>query len=145
MARVVYGKMPVFGDMNYSQGLGIHSLALLGCNPKDGSTCAAFHSVGSELTRTKGRSDTIQNGSIRTGPSTLGRPQEQGSTPVSKLEVNAVRALTVISAILLSNGLAPGAANSYHGERHCRERERETERPLRPRSPRNPSQPLLPG
>ncbi|CAA7405205.1 unnamed protein product [Spirodela intermedia] len=57
-----------------------------GCNPKDGSTCAALHSMGSELTRTRGRSDTLQNGSIRTGLSTLGRPQEQGGTPISKLE-----------------------------------------------------------
>uniref|UniRef100_A0A1D1ZJZ6 HORMA domain-containing protein 1 n=1 Tax=Anthurium amnicola TaxID=1678845 RepID=A0A1D1ZJZ6_9ARAE len=59
---------------------------LPGRDLKNGSTCGILHSVGSELTRTRGRSETLQNGSIRTGQATHTRTQDQGNTPVSKLE-----------------------------------------------------------
>ncbi|CAA6668360.1 unnamed protein product [Spirodela intermedia] len=76
MARVVNGKMTILVIKILSRTW--YSSALLGCNPKDGSTCAALHSMGSELTRTRGRSDTLQNGSIRTGLSTLGGRRSRG-------------------------------------------------------------------
>ncbi|KAF5191838.1 Meiosis-specific protein asy1 [Thalictrum thalictroides] len=57
----------------------------MGSNHKDTSTCGGFHSIGSDLTRTRGRSDVQQNGSIRS-EQTTGKKREPGNTPMSKLE-----------------------------------------------------------
>ncbi|GAB4855029.1 HORMA domain-containing protein [Ancistrocladus abbreviatus] len=51
-------------------------------NNIDPSTCGALRSFGSELTRTRGGSDTHQNGSIRTGQPNL--EKELFNTPTSK-------------------------------------------------------------
>ncbi|PIA37969.1 hypothetical protein AQUCO_02900074v1 [Aquilegia coerulea] len=56
-----------------------------GSNRKDTSTCGGFHSIGSDITRTRGRSDVQQNGSIRS-EQTTGKKREPGNTPMSKLE-----------------------------------------------------------
>ncbi|KAF9601176.1 hypothetical protein IFM89_017124 [Coptis chinensis] len=61
-----------------------------GANHRDTSTCGGLHSIGSDLTRTKGRSDINQNGSMRS-EQTVGRMREQGNTPVSRLEPVASR------------------------------------------------------
>ncbi|KAF9601866.1 hypothetical protein IFM89_023720, partial [Coptis chinensis] len=59
-------------------------------NHRDTSTCGGLHSIGSDLTHTKGRSDINQNGSMRS-EQTVGRMREQGNTPVSRLEPVASR------------------------------------------------------
>ncbi|KAJ4961594.1 hypothetical protein NE237_021504 [Protea cynaroides] len=51
-----------------------------GSKQRDMSTCGGLRSIGSDLTRTRGRSDTHQNGSIR-GDQEQG---EHGNTPMSK-------------------------------------------------------------
>ncbi|XP_042501125.1 meiosis-specific protein ASY1 isoform X2 [Macadamia integrifolia] len=51
-----------------------------GSKQRDMSTCGGLRSIGSDLTRTRGRSDTHQNGSIR-GDQEAG---EHGNTPMSK-------------------------------------------------------------
>ncbi|CAN1746415.1 Meiosis-specific protein ASY1 [Linum perenne] len=54
------------------------------------STCGALNSVGSDLTRTKFRSETNENGSIRTDQTVSGT-REHGNTPTSKAEPVASR------------------------------------------------------
>ncbi|KAL6984340.1 HORMA domain [Sarracenia purpurea var. burkii] len=49
----------------------------LGSNHRDMSTCGVFQSIGSDLTRTRGRSETHQNGAIS---------EQNGNTPVSRAE-----------------------------------------------------------
>ncbi|MQM13370.1 hypothetical protein Taro_046292, partial [Colocasia esculenta] len=56
------------------------------CDLKDGSTCGLLRSVGSELTRTRERSETFQTGSVHTGQAAHKKAKDQGNTPVSKLE-----------------------------------------------------------
>lgn len=53
-----------------------------GTNHKDTSTCGGFHSIGSDLTRTREKAEIQQNDSIRSEQN-AGR---QGNTPMSKLE-----------------------------------------------------------
>ncbi|OVA09530.1 DNA-binding HORMA [Macleaya cordata] len=60
-----------------------HLMRLSGSDLKDISTCGGVHSVGSDLTRTRERSDMHQNGSIRIEQ---GKMQEQGNTPISKTQ-----------------------------------------------------------
>jgi len=48
----------------------------------NGSTCGGLHSIGSDMTRTQGRSEAYQNGSIHT------TAREQGNTPTSKAVVS---------------------------------------------------------
>ncbi|KAK9090120.1 hypothetical protein Sjap_023297 [Stephania japonica] len=50
-----------------------------GTNYKDTSTCAGLHSFGSEMTRTREKSDTAKNGMTR-------GDREQGNTPISRAE-----------------------------------------------------------
>ncbi|GER56389.1 ASYNAPTIC 1 family protein [Striga asiatica] len=54
---------------------------------KDLSTCGGLHSIGSDVTRTRGRSEPHINGSIRTDQQGVSRRRELGgSTPTSKAE-----------------------------------------------------------
>ncbi|CAN1794562.1 Meiosis-specific protein ASY1 [Linum perenne] len=54
------------------------------------STCGVLHSVGSDLTRMKIRSDINENGSIRT-EQTVSKTREPGNTPTSRAEPAASR------------------------------------------------------
>ncbi|KAH7660643.1 The spindle assembly checkpoint protein mad2 protein, partial [Dioscorea alata] len=53
-------------------------------NSKDVSTCGAFHSIGSDLTRTRGRSETYQNGSVRSGQTA--HTPTSNAEPIASLE-----------------------------------------------------------
>jgi hypothetical protein len=61
-----------------------------GSNRRDTSTYGVLHSIGSDLTRMRGRSDTYQNGSIRTDQ-TISKTQAHGNTPTSRAEPIASR------------------------------------------------------
>ena len=63
-------------------------LCLLGSNDRDMSTCGVLHSIGSDLTRMRGRSDINQNGSIRS-EQTISKIKDNGNTPISRAEVSA--------------------------------------------------------
>nr|XP_027086387.1 meiosis-specific protein ASY1-like [Coffea arabica] len=56
-----------------------------GNSHKDLSTCGGLHSIGSDLTRTRGRSDGYENGSIRS-EHTVSKRKEHGNTPMSRAE-----------------------------------------------------------
>ena len=58
-----------------------------GSNLRDLSTGGVLHSVGSDLTRTKGRSKIHQHGSIRSEHTVL-RARDHGNTPTSRAEVS---------------------------------------------------------
>ncbi|CAI9785077.1 unnamed protein product [Fraxinus pennsylvanica] len=60
-------------------------LQINGNNHKDLSTCGVLHSIGSDLTRTRGRPDGLQNDSIRS-EQTVSRKRELGNTPTSRAE-----------------------------------------------------------
>ncbi|KAJ4710847.1 HORMA domain-containing protein 1 [Melia azedarach] len=62
----------------------------MGSNHMDMSTCGVLHSIGSDLTRTRGRSDIHQNGSIRS-EQTISKAKELGNTPTSRAEPVASR------------------------------------------------------
>lgn len=57
-----------------------------GSNHRDLSTCGVLHSIGSDLTRTRGRSDTYQNGSIRSEHTVLRMRESGHNTPTSKAQ-----------------------------------------------------------
>ncbi|XP_059633539.1 meiosis-specific protein ASY1 [Cornus florida] len=82
-----------------------------GINQKDLSTCGAFHSIGSDLTRTKGRSDAHQNGSMRS-EQTVSKTREHGNTPMSRAEPVASRESFVPGN---ENGRGNGSANQRDG------------------------------
>lgn len=54
------------------------------------STCGVLHSIGSDLTRTRGRSEIQQNGSIRS-EQTTSKARDLGNTPTSRAEVGVVK------------------------------------------------------
>ncbi|KAI8017117.1 Meiosis-specific protein ASY1 [Camellia lanceoleosa] len=56
----------------------------LGIN-RDMSTCGMLYSIGSDLKHTWGRSETYQNGSIRSEQNGL-RARDYGNTPTSRAE-----------------------------------------------------------
>ena len=77
-------------------------LCLLGSNHRDMSTCGAFHSIGSDLTRMRGRSDINQNGSIRS-EQTISKTRDNGNTPISMAEVSAkLKSLILVSYFIES-------------------------------------------
>lgn len=59
-------------------------------NQKDMSTCGVLHSIGSDLTRTRGRAEALQNGSIRSEQA-ISKTREQGNTPISRAQPVASR------------------------------------------------------
>ncbi|KAM7464743.1 hypothetical protein LguiA_032864 [Lonicera macranthoides] len=61
-----------------------------GSNRRDVSTYGVLHSIGSDLTRMRGRSNTYLNGSIRSDQ-TISKTREHGSTPTSRAEPVASR------------------------------------------------------
>ncbi|KAJ0096134.1 hypothetical protein Patl1_16938 [Pistacia atlantica] len=64
----------------------------MGSKHIDTSTCGALHSIGSDLTRTRGRSEIQQNGSIRSEQTiSKGRELALGNTPTSRAEPVASR------------------------------------------------------
>ncbi|XP_047319001.1 meiosis-specific protein ASY1 [Impatiens glandulifera] len=56
-----------------------------GSNLRDISTCGALRSIGSDVTRTKERSDLHQNGSTRS-EQTISKGRERGNTPITRVE-----------------------------------------------------------
>ncbi|XP_039139405.1 meiosis-specific protein PAIR2-like isoform X3 [Dioscorea cayenensis subsp. rotundata] len=55
-----------------------------GLNTKDVSTCGVLHSIGSDLTRSKGQSETYQNGSVRSGQTA--HTPTSNAEPIASLE-----------------------------------------------------------
>lgn len=60
---------------------------LSGNNHRDNSTCGVLHSIGSDLTRMRVRSDINQNESSMS-EQTISRTKEVGNTPTSRAEVS---------------------------------------------------------
>ncbi|KAL5983056.1 HORMA domain [Asimina triloba] len=56
-------------------------------NFKDTSTCGGIQSIGSDLTHTQRRSNTLQNGSIRSEQAICEKMKDLGNTPTSRAEV----------------------------------------------------------
>ncbi|KAI8017763.1 putative LRR receptor-like serine/threonine-protein kinase [Camellia lanceoleosa] len=74
-------------DMNESHNKSNHiEFQKMGIN-RDMSTCGMLHSIGSDLTHTWGKSETHQNGSIRSMQNRL-RARDYGNTPTSRAEVS---------------------------------------------------------
>ncbi|KAG5520627.1 hypothetical protein RHGRI_033268 [Rhododendron griersonianum] len=67
-------------ESQMSKGIGFQKM---GINHRDMSTCGALHSIGSDLTRTRGRSEAHQNGSIRSEQTVT---RGHGNTPTSRAE-----------------------------------------------------------
>nr|XP_043612920.1 meiosis-specific protein ASY1 [Erigeron canadensis] len=66
-----------------------------GTNRRDTSTCGAVHSIGSDLTRTKGKSDLHQNGS-NSSEATMSKLRENGhSTPTSNQPIASIESHAV--------------------------------------------------
>ncbi|KAF5952818.1 hypothetical protein HYC85_010762 [Camellia sinensis] len=78
---------------------------------RDMSTCGVFHSIGSDLTRTRGRSEAHQNGSIRS-EQTVSRARDHGNTPTSRAEPVASRESFVPGN---ENARANGNADHFDG------------------------------
>ncbi|KAF8378004.1 hypothetical protein HHK36_029337 [Tetracentron sinense] len=74
--------MEINEQNNKSNGVELHTM---GSSHRDISTCGGLHSIGSDLTRTRGRSEANQNGSIRSEQA-MSNTREQGNTPMSKAE-----------------------------------------------------------
>ncbi|KAF7123223.1 hypothetical protein RHSIM_Rhsim12G0026000 [Rhododendron simsii] len=74
-----------FIESQMSKGIGFQKM---GINHRDMSTCGALHSIGSDLTRTRGRSEAHQNGSIRSEQTVT---RGHGNTPTSRAEPVASR------------------------------------------------------
>ncbi|KAL7241261.1 hypothetical protein ACSBR2_006812 [Camellia fascicularis] len=83
----------------------------MGSINRDMSTCGVFHSIGSDLTRTRGRSEAHQNGSIRS-EQTVSRARDHGNTPTSRAEPVASRESFVPGN---ENARANGNANLFDG------------------------------
>ncbi|XP_075483320.1 meiosis-specific protein ASY1 [Primulina tabacum] len=83
----------------------------IGNNHNDLSTCGGLHSIGSDVTRTRGRSDAHQNGLSRT-ESGATRRRERVHTPTSRIEPAASR-----------ESFVPGAEDGRANEKtnHCDE------------------------
>ncbi|KAL2485738.1 DNA-binding HORMA family protein [Abeliophyllum distichum] len=80
-------------------------------NHKDLSTCGGLHSIGSDLTRTHGRSGGLQNDSIKT-EQTVSRRREQGNTLTSRTEPVTSRESFVPG---IEDGRANGDTNIREG------------------------------
>ncbi|XVF85257.1 hypothetical protein PTKIN_Ptkin17bG0103400 [Pterospermum kingtungense] len=65
-------------------------LQTTGSNNRDMSTFGVLHSIGSDLTRMRGRSDINQNVSIRS-EQTVSKTRDNGNTPISRAEPIASR------------------------------------------------------
>lgn len=64
------------------------TLWLLDNNVRNLSTCGGLHSIGSDLTRTRGKSDAYRNGSVMSDQ-TVSKRKEHENTPSSKAEVGS--------------------------------------------------------
>ncbi|KAJ4840995.1 Meiosis-specific protein asy1 [Turnera subulata] len=78
-----------------------------GNDQRDGSTCGVLHSIGSDLTRMRIRSDINQNGSIRS-EQTISKNRDKGNTPTSRVEPVASRESFAAG---MENGRADGNPN----------------------------------
>ncbi|XP_075480447.1 meiosis-specific protein ASY1-like isoform X1 [Primulina tabacum] len=58
----------------------------IGKNHKDSSTCGGLHSISSDVTRTRGRSDAYQNGLSRIESGATRRRPQHANTPASRIE-----------------------------------------------------------
>ncbi|CAL5360730.1 unnamed protein product [Camellia sinensis] len=83
----------------------------MGSINRDMSTCGVFHSIGSDLTRTRGRFEAHQNGSIRS-EQTVSRARDHGNTPTSRAEPVASRESFVPGN---ENARANGNADHFNG------------------------------
>ncbi|KAK4413212.1 Meiosis-specific protein ASY1 [Sesamum alatum] len=64
---------------------------IAGNKNKDLSTCGGLHSIGSDITRTRGRSDAYVNDSTRTEQAIAKKREHGGNTPTSRPEPAASR------------------------------------------------------
>lgn len=78
---------------------------------RDLSTCGGLHSIGSDITRTRGRSDAYMNGSTRTEHGLAKKTDRAGNTPTSRAEPAASRESFVSGA---DDGR--GNLNATHGD-----------------------------
>nr|XP_016435906.1 PREDICTED: uncharacterized protein LOC107762095 [Nicotiana tabacum] len=83
-------------------------------NPTDLSTCGALHSIGSDLTRTRGKSDAFQNGSALSDQ-TVSKRRDHENTPSSRAE-----------PIASTESFVPGNENGKSYERTNKYNEFET-------------------
>ncbi|CAL5421123.1 unnamed protein product [Camellia sinensis] len=98
-------------DINESHNKSNHvEFQKIGIN-RDMSTCGMLHSIGSDLTSTRGGSETHQNGSLRSEQNGS-RAREQGNAPTSRAEPVTSRESFVPGN---ENGRANGNSN------HCDE------------------------
>lgn len=76
------------------------SFGISGSNHRDFSTCGLLHSIGSDLTRMKVRSDLDQNGSMQT----VSKGKVPGNTPRSRAQASAVMSFStlIVSLLILS-------------------------------------------
>ncbi|XP_073282755.1 meiosis-specific protein ASY1-like, partial [Primulina huaijiensis] len=83
----------------------------IGKNHKDSSTCGGLHSIGSDVTRTRGRSDAYHNGLSRI-ESGATRRRQHANTPTSRIEPATSR-----------ESFVPGAEDGRANEKtnHCDE------------------------
>ncbi|KAK2969300.1 hypothetical protein RJ640_030841, partial [Escallonia rubra] len=99
-------------DMKESNGKSNHpEIQTTGSNHRDMSTCGGLHSIGSDITRTKGRSVTYQNGSPRSDQ-TVSKMKDHGNTPTSNAQ-------PVASRESFAPGVENGRANGK--DNHCDE------------------------
>lgn len=79
-------------------------------NPTDLSTCGALHSIGSDLTRTRGKSDAYQNGSALSDQ-TVSKRRDHENTPSSRAEPVASTESFVPGK---ENGKSYGSTNHFN-------------------------------
>ncbi|XP_075112407.1 meiosis-specific protein ASY1-like [Nicotiana tabacum] len=79
-------------------------------NPTDLSTCGALHSIGSDLTRTRGKSDAYQNGSALSDQ-TVSKRRDHENTPSSRAEPIASTESFVPGK---ENGKSYGSTNHFN-------------------------------
>ncbi|GMN49238.1 hypothetical protein TIFTF001_018396 [Ficus carica] len=81
----------------------------VGSNHRDFSTCGLLHSIGSDLTRMKVRSDLDQNGSMQT----VSKGKVPGNTPTSRAQASAVKSFsTLIHPVASGESFAAANGNT---------------------------------
>ncbi|KAL3835691.1 hypothetical protein ACJIZ3_010427 [Penstemon smallii] len=81
----------------------------IGNKHKDLSTCGGLHSIGSDITRTRGKSDLYLNNSTRSEHDLAGKKEHGGNTPTSRAELNLQPAASRESFV-------PGIDNNHDDE-----------------------------
>ncbi|KAI9400940.1 hypothetical protein POPTR_001G055201v4 [Populus trichocarpa] len=83
--RVTHSTLTEIKLMEVRRFLGNDAMVICWNDYKDGSTCGVLHSIGSDLTRMKIKSEINQNGSTRS-EQTISKTRNHGNTPTSGAE-----------------------------------------------------------